>query len=468
MPIEATIYRVLLATPGDVVQRGDRAAAREAVMDWNASNPIDQHVFLEPVMYDTHVAKDIGKHPQEIINEQVVDEVDMAIGLFWTRVGTPTENNKGGAVEEVKTIAEDRPVIVGFCKAPFDHDAMDLEQFQQVKALEEEFQTEGLYFSYETTDELRSILMKELTNRMERILGQEFTKKDKDDEAASEYDPDVDHERLQLSAAVHEEQDRRNIQRIVDYFEMEGITEPYRVFDAGCGYGTVTKDRFGNDDRFDVLGIDYVQSVIGVARTDYTADNIEYRVMDVRDIDEADPGTFDLVFASYLFHHLDRKAQESVLSLLWNRVRPGGALLVRSCDDGQHLHFPDDDGMDWVVEVTDDIKGSSDRKHGRRLFTHLQRLTPEPTDICLDLKNYHTAGATATEREQYWEVFHSNRLHYAKVLATDADATPADKRLYKRMQEEFDRLEAKFVDNPNFLDAKSVPLTVAYKPKPDD
>lgn len=465
MPIDATVYRVLIATPGDVKERGDREAVREAIMDWNAAGPMGDRVFLEPVMYETHVAKDLGKPPQQIINEQILDDVDLAVGLFWTRVGTTTENAEGGAVEEIKTVAQDRPVILGFSQAPVERDQLDPQQFSQVKELEAEFKDEGLYFSYREQNELKNILRQELTNTMDRLVGGGFQTKEKRAENQSEYDVDVDHERLQLSARVHRDQDMANIDRALAHLEESALEPPYDVLDAGCGYGTVTKSRFGDDERFRVRGIDVAASAIGVAREEYAADNITYQILDVTDLPEAAVGTFDLVFSSYLFHHLDRGAQESVLSILWNRLRPSGVLMVRSCDDGQHLHFPPDDDMDWFVAVTDEIKGSSDRTHGRRLYTHQCRLRPEPTEIELDLHNYHTAGCTRAEREEYWDVFHSNRVHYAEVLASRPEATKADKDLRDRMKREYTRLEEKFKDNPNFLDAKSVPMTVAYKPE---
>ncbi|WP_254523727.1 class I SAM-dependent methyltransferase [Natrinema caseinilyticum] len=282
-----------------------------------------------------------------------------------------------------------------------------------------------------------------------------------DHDGPSEYDVEVDHDRLQLSAAIHREQDVRNIERIVDQLQERDIEPPYRVLDAGCGYGTVTKSRFGNDDHFDVVAIDQSRNALEIAKDQYAASNIEYRWLDVNNLPDADIGTFDPVFAAYLFHHLGN--QESVLSLLWEAVRDGGYLLVRSCEDGQHLHYPPDEDMEWVVDLTDDIPGSSDRTHGRRLPTHTKRLSPEPTDVWLDLENYHTVGLSSSERLEYWTVFHSNRLHYAKTRAERADASIDEKRLYKRMAEAMDTLEQKITGNEHVFDVKSVPVAVTVK-----
>ncbi len=171
-----------------------------------------------------------------------------------------------------------------------------------------------------------------------------------------------------------------------------GLEPLYSVLDAGCGYGTVTQSRFGNDDRFEVVTIDEAEDVLEIAKDRYSAPNIEYRWLAVNNLGKANLGTFDIVFASYLFHHIAN--QESVLSLLWEHVRDDGVLAVRSCEDGQHMHYPPEDEMDWIVERTDEIPGRSDRTHGRRLPTHLKRLSPPPEDVWLDLKNYHTSGET--------------------------------------------------------------------------
>lgn len=465
MPSKATIYHALIASPSDVQE--ERDAAKDVIMRWNAANSRQQGVYIEPVLWETHVAKDIGSHPQEMISEQVLDACDFAIGIFWSRIGTPTKEEDGGAVEEVKKTAfeKERPAIVSFCERDIPRDQLDVSQLKKLEEFEEECEDAGLYFKYQTVEEFENKLYQEITHTMNKFLDTdsdgEFTKKSKEDSEASEYDPEVDHERLKLSSSTHREQDLESLEEVVDYLESHDIDTPYRVLDAGCGYGTVTQDRFGFDDRFEVIAIDNVSNVLSIARDKYSAPNIQYLHLDVNDLHEEDIGDFDLVVATYLFHHLEN--QEPVLAKLWNRVRSPGALFVRSCDDGQHLHYPPDEGMDWLVEVTDQIKGSSDRTHGRRLYTHLRRLDPDPEEIELDLRNYHTAGKDRKEREQYWDVFHSNRLHYAEVLAERAEATEEDRRLYERMKTRYQRLEQKFIDNDAFLDSKSVPLTVAYK-----
>lgn len=451
MPTESTVYRVLLAMPSEIT--AERQVAKDVLLNWNASTGRQQNIYLGPVDAN-HV---------DVSRSDLADEVDIVLGAFWTTVdaGTTGGASLADAVRRL-TIEKDLPAMIGFSERDIPPNRLDPEQYERLQEFRDDCRVTG-YFTYVDQEEYEE----QLTNALARTMDQLLSSSDsvshtaEEHEGPSEYDPEVDHNRLQLSAAMHREQDTRNITRIVEHFQESGIEQPYSVLDAGCGYGTVTQSRFGDDDRFEVVAIDDAEEVLKVAKDRYPAPNIEYRWLDVNNLDKANLGTFDIVFASYLFHHVAN--QESILSLLWEQVRDNGVMAIRSCDDGQHLHYPPNEDMDWIVETTDAIPGSSDRTHGRRLPTHLKRLSPPPTDVWLDLQNYHTVGQDSAERRDYWSVFHSNRLHYAKVRAEREDATQEDKRLYEAMADRMDRLEEKIVGNEHVFDVKSVPFAVAVK-----
>ena len=81
----------------------------------------------------------------------------------------------------------------------------------------------------------------------------------------------------------------------------------------------------------------------------------------------------------------------------------------------------------------------------------MKRLTPPPGDVWLDLQNYHTVGRNSAERRDYWTVFHSNRLHYAKVRAEQENATREDKRLYETMSERMNQARNRIIGNEHVL-----------------
>lgn len=461
MPLKASIYRILIASPSDV--KDERVATRDIILEWNASHSDSTSVYLEPIMWETHVAPKLGDKPQNIINDQIINTIDIVIGIFWGRLGTPTEKENSGSVEEIKKVTERTSnAIVGFSQKPIPPYEIDNVQFEKLKLFRKECEENGIIFTFENQDEFRHRLSRHLTKTMARILNSEYNGvgnfKLKESISDSEYDPKVDHERLSLSAKLHFKQDRFAIEKAIKKInKMENFT----VLDAGCGYGTVTSSRFGDSNKFEVLALDIDKNVIEIAKKDYASKNITYICEDINNIDKLDLGTFDIVFSSYLFHHIEN--QESVLAKLWDLVGKDGVLIVRSCDDGQHLHYPPDPDMNFLVKITDKISGSSDRNHGRRLYTQMKRLDPTPESVDLYMKNYSTANLAMKQRKNYWDVFHSNRFHYAKKLANSPNATDADIKLYLKIKNIMKRMEEKYLSNSHFLDIKSVPIVVGYK-----
>ena len=451
MPTESTVYRVLLAMPSEI--EAERKAAKDVLLNWNAATGRQQNIHLGPVDAN-HV---------DVSRSDLIEEVDIVLGAFWTRIDDRT-TDRTSLANVVKRLAinEDLPAMIGFSERDIPPNRLDPEKYERLREFRDECRKTG-HFTYVDREEYEEQLKNALARTMDQLLSasESVSNTAEEQEGPSEYDPEVDHDRLQLSAAMHQEQDNRNIAQVIERFQENSIEQPYSVLDAGCGYGTVTQSRFGDDERFEVVAIDDAEEVLKIAKDQYAASNIEYRWLDVNNLGKADLGTFDMVFASYLFHHIAN--QESVLSLLWEHVREDGAMVIRSCDDGQHLHYPPNEDMEWIVETTDTIPGSSDRTHGRRLPTHVKRLSPPPTDVWLDLQNYHTAGRNSAERRDYWTVFHSNRLHYAKVRAERENATREDKRLYETMSDRMEQVKNKIIGNEHVFDVKSVPVAVAMK-----
>lgn len=283
---------------------------------------------------------------------------------------------------------------------------------------------------------------------------------------SSTYTPIDDLERLQASAELHAAQDERHIDAAVEYLLNIGHKPPFQVLDVGCGYGTVTQSRFGDDPRFEVIGVDRNREALTIAREQYNARNIEYVQLDADTLPEALSITPDIVFSSYMLHHIE--GSETMLHNLWGLVKDPGVLIIRSCDDGQHMHYPESEDVEFIVRNTEWIAGSSNRQHGRRLYTEMKQLSPQPLNVHFDIETYHTAGCDREMREKYWNVFHSNRIHYAKVNAeteanTDEDKSTTAQEMYEYMGRCMDRAYERIVEEDTTFDVKSVPMAVAYK-----
>jgi hypothetical protein len=104
MPFPARVYRVLIASPGDV--QSERTIVADVLNSWNALHAADTGVAFVPVRWETHSSPELGRRPQAIINRELVDTSDMLIGAFWTRLGSPTGAADSGTVEEIERMSD--------------------------------------------------------------------------------------------------------------------------------------------------------------------------------------------------------------------------------------------------------------------------------------------------------------------------------------------------------------------------
>lgn len=102
MPRMAAVLRILIASPSDVLE--ERRRLTEVVHDWNATNSAATGIVLQPVKWETHAYPASGDRPQGIINKQIVDDCDIVIGVFWSRLGTATGMAPSGTAEEIERL----------------------------------------------------------------------------------------------------------------------------------------------------------------------------------------------------------------------------------------------------------------------------------------------------------------------------------------------------------------------------
>jgi hypothetical protein len=150
----ATTFNVMIASPGDVAS--ERAIVRDVVYEWNAVNSNSRKIVLLPIGWESHASPEMGAPAQTIINNRVLTKCDLLVGVFWTRIGTPTEHHLSGTVEEIeKHIAAGKPAMLYFSSQPVVMDTVDLDQFAGLKQFRESCQPRGLYESYDSHAEFK-------------------------------------------------------------------------------------------------------------------------------------------------------------------------------------------------------------------------------------------------------------------------------------------------------------------------
>ncbi len=159
MPNQKKTVKVLVASPGDVKE--ERGMTEDVIKKWNA-HP-QRPLILEAVLWELSGAPETGERVQGILNKQIVDDCDFAIGIFWTRIGTNTGIAPGGAVEEVeRLIKSGKQVMLYFSNVAFRERDVDRKQILQLKKFKKSIQKKALIEEYDERHEFKEKLTHQL------------------------------------------------------------------------------------------------------------------------------------------------------------------------------------------------------------------------------------------------------------------------------------------------------------------
>lgn len=170
MAYEATVNQVLIASPSDVV--GERKLITDVIHYWNILNSLKATTVLIPVSWETHSYPEFGDRPQAIINKQIVEDSDILIGAFWTRIGTHTGVAESGTVEEIEAFIEaGKPVLLYFSSAPVAPESIEREQYDRLIEFRQKCEKAGLIGRYGSLGELREKLLRDISKVVENLTG---------------------------------------------------------------------------------------------------------------------------------------------------------------------------------------------------------------------------------------------------------------------------------------------------------
>ena len=169
MPRKSTAFEILIASPGDIVS--ERLVLAEVIEDWNSAHARPTGIMLQARRWELDAVPSMADRPQALINKQLVDEADILIAVFSTRLGSPTGVAASGTVEEIERLrSTKKPVFVYFSKAPVprDHDAAQLQLLNEYKR---DLSKAGLYFEFDNDEMLRRMASRHLASTMSTIAG---------------------------------------------------------------------------------------------------------------------------------------------------------------------------------------------------------------------------------------------------------------------------------------------------------
>lgn len=169
MPQSGHIFRALIASPSDCAH--ERKIIPEVIAAWNAVHSYDRAAIIEPVLWETHSRPAFGDRPQEIVNQQIVENCDLVIGAFWTRLGTPTGKAESGTAEEIEQFrSSGKPVLLYFSSVPAVQDSVDHDQYKALVEYRDSLHESGLYWRYDSLADFRELLQRHLASHMIELL----------------------------------------------------------------------------------------------------------------------------------------------------------------------------------------------------------------------------------------------------------------------------------------------------------
>lgn len=161
MSFPATVIPVMIASPGDVHHY--RAIATDILHEWNYIHSESTGVVLMPVAWETHSSPELGASAQELINNRVLKDCDLLIGIFWTRLGTPTLNAPSGSAEEIQRhVKAGKPAMVYFSDQPVALGSVDMAQYEALKQFRQWCEASGIVGTFFYPEDLRAKLSRQV------------------------------------------------------------------------------------------------------------------------------------------------------------------------------------------------------------------------------------------------------------------------------------------------------------------
>ncbi|EIZ1340432.1 hypothetical protein MOS06_004598 [Vibrio parahaemolyticus] len=163
-------FKCLLMSPGDV--SNEREAATEVIQRWNAQIGDALGATVDLVKWETHSQPEMGMHPQKILNQQMVEDADFGIGIFWSKLGTPTDTHASGTVEEIEGLRnKGAKVSLYLSQQPIPQNMQ--EEYRRLSDYIESLKHSGLLQYYPSVHEFRELFLLHLTKTVVDLIFKE-------------------------------------------------------------------------------------------------------------------------------------------------------------------------------------------------------------------------------------------------------------------------------------------------------
>ncbi|MBL4894915.1 MAG: hypothetical protein JKY59_08655 [Emcibacter sp.] len=174
MPRNETILSVFVASPSDVSE--EREILETIAQELNKIWSHNLNVRLDLIKWETDTVPGFGDYSQDVINDQINDEYDIFIAIFWSKIGTPTKKADSGTIEEFNRAYEKHKkdpnsidLMVYFKDQAIQPSEMDPNQLKKIQDLKIQLgEKGGLYYVFKSPKDFESSLRNHLSKIVQK------------------------------------------------------------------------------------------------------------------------------------------------------------------------------------------------------------------------------------------------------------------------------------------------------------
>lgn len=171
------LIQIFISSPSDVAD--EREIIEEVVNELNVTFLEHDGVYLKPLRWETEAYPGFSNEgAQGVISQQISDDYEIFIAVFWQRFGTPTSEASSGTEHEFaqayarwKEDPNSVQIMIYFKQEGILPDEIDVEQIILIKDFKEKIKSKGLYWEFVGHDEFKRYLRLHITKAVKKLIG---------------------------------------------------------------------------------------------------------------------------------------------------------------------------------------------------------------------------------------------------------------------------------------------------------
>ena len=173
MPKNLAQYQLLISCPGDIIT--EIPIIKKVVEEFNEKFSDTLGVSIISKHWSTSSYPQSGGTAQSLLNQQFIQECDLAVGVMWTRFGTPTDEYGSGTEEEINIMLNaDKQVFMYFSDKPLSpsESQKNSEEYKKVFQFQKDYETKhrGIYARYSSDIEFSQYFSAHLAQHFTKLI----------------------------------------------------------------------------------------------------------------------------------------------------------------------------------------------------------------------------------------------------------------------------------------------------------